>query len=110
MVNAGGYRCNEVGAMMVVTHPVVSMEHQYFVTETIPAIAEAGHRMPLIRCPISDYYCRQEKDWLLVGFYEQGCKTWGLDGVGPNFANDLCPEIWNGSWTCWKALLPACPR
>ena len=30
IVNAGGYRCNEVGAMMGVTHPVASMEHQYF--------------------------------------------------------------------------------
>lgn len=92
VVNAGGYRCNEVGAMMGVTHPVASMEHQYFITDDIPAIAEAGHRMPLLRCPISDYYCRQEKDGLLVGFYEQDCKTWGLDGIDPGFANDLCPD------------------
>ncbi|KNG93052.1 GcvT family protein [Pseudaestuariivita atlantica] len=92
VVNAGGYRCNEVGALMGVVHPVASMEHQYFVTETIPAIREAGHRMPLIRCPISDYYCRQEKDGLLIGFYEQECRTWGLDGISPDFANALCPD------------------
>ena len=92
VVNAGGYRVNEVGAMMGVEHPVASMEHQYFVTEDIPAIAAAGHRMPLLRCPISDYYCRQEKGGLLVGFYEQGCKTWGMDGIDPSFANDLCPD------------------
>ncbi|MGI9522350.1 MAG: GcvT family protein, partial [Hyphomicrobiaceae bacterium] len=92
VVNAGGYRCNEIGAMMGVHHPVASMEHQYFVTETIPAIADAGHRMPLLRCPISDYYCRQERDGLLLGFYEQDCKTWGVDGVDPNFTNALCPD------------------
>lgn len=92
VVNAGGYRCNEIGAMMGVHHPVASMEHQYFVTETIPAIADAGHRMPLLRCPISDYYCRQERDGLLIGFYEQDCKTWGLDGIDPNFSNALCPD------------------
>ncbi len=92
VVNACGYRVNEVGAMMGVHHPVASMEHQYFVTEDIPAIAEAGHRMPLLRCPISDYYSRQEKGGLLVGFYEQDCKTWGMDGISPNFANDLCPD------------------
>ncbi len=91
VVNACGYRVNEVGAMMGVHHPVASMEHQYFVTEDIPAIAEAGHRMPLLRCPISDYYSRQEKDGLLVGFYEQDCKTWGMDGISPDFSNDLCP-------------------
>lgn len=92
VVNACGYRVNEVGKMMHVHHPVASMEHQYFVTEDIPAIAEAGHRMPLLRCPISDYYSRQEKNGLLVGFYEQGCKTWGLNGISPNFTNDLCPD------------------
>ncbi len=92
VVNACGYRVNEVGAMMGVHHPVASMEHQYFVTEAIPAIEAAGHRMPLLRCPISDYYCRQEKNGLLVGFYEQDCKTWGMDGIDPDFVNALCPD------------------
>ncbi|WP_170552723.1 GcvT family protein [Ruegeria atlantica] len=92
VVNACGYRVNEVGAMMGVHHPVASMEHQYFLTEEIPAIRDAGHRMPLLRCPISDYYCRQEKNGLLLGFYEQDCKTWGMDGIDPNFVNALCPD------------------
>ncbi|WP_425037522.1 FAD-dependent oxidoreductase [Primorskyibacter sp. S187A] len=92
VVNACGYRVNEVGAMMGVSHPVASMEHQYFVTDDIPAIVGAGHRMPLLRCPISDYYARQEKNGLLVGFYEQDCRTWGMDGISPDFSNDLCPD------------------
>lgn len=92
VVNACGYRVNEVGAMMGVHHPVMSMEHQYFLTEPIQQIIDAGHRMPLLRCPISDYYCRQEKQGLLVGFYEQDCKTWGMDGIDPNFVNALCPD------------------
>jgi dimethylglycine dehydrogenase len=48
--------------------------------------------MPLLRCPISDYYSRQEKNGLLVGFYEQDCKTWGMDGIDPHFVNALCPD------------------
>jgi len=92
VINACGYRVNEVGKMMGVHHPVASMEHQYFVTDEIAAITQAGHRMPLLRCPISDYYCRQEKNGLLLGFYEQDCKTWGMDGISPNFSNDLCPD------------------
>lgn len=92
VVNAGGYRCNEIGTMMGVQHPVASMEHQYFLTEDIPAIAEAGQRIPLLRCPISDYYSRQEKNGLLLGFYEQECRTWGLDGIDPKFTNALCPD------------------
>ena len=92
VVNACGYRVNEVGAMMGVHHPVASMEHQYFVTEDIDGLVQAGHRMPLLRCPISDYYSRQEKNGLLVGFYEQDCKPWGMDGISPSFSNDLCPD------------------
>ena len=92
IVNAGGYRCNEVGAMMGVEHPVVSMEHQYMLTEPIPQLEELDYRVPLIRCPTDDFYSRQEKKGLLVGFYEQDCKTWGMDGIDPGFVNALCPD------------------
>ena len=92
IVNAGGYRCNEIGAMMGVELPVASMEHLYLLTEPIPAIEALDFRVPLLRCPTDDFYSRQEKNGLLVGFYEQGCKTWGLDGIDPNFSNALCPD------------------
>lgn len=92
VVNAGGYRCNELGAMMGVKLPVASMEHQYLLTETIPALAALDFRVPLIRCPADDFYSRQEKDGLLIGFYEQDCRTWGLDGIDPNFTMALCPD------------------
>ena len=94
IVNAGGYRCNEVGAMMGVELPVASMEHQYMLTDAIPQIEGLGDdfRTPLIRCPEDDFYQRAEKKGLLVGFYEQDCKTWGLDGIDPNFTNALCPD------------------
>ncbi len=92
VINAGGYRCNEIGKMMGVTLPVVSMEHQYFVTEEIPQLAELDHRVPLLRCPTDDFYSRQDKKGLLLGFYEQGCKTWGTDGIDPDFTNALCPD------------------
>ena len=114
VVNACGYRVNEVAAMMGVQHPVASMEHQYFVTETIPAIEQTDHRMPLLRCPISDYYCRQEKNGLLVGFYEQNCKTWGMNGIDPDFVNALCPDdmdrvmdVLEGAFARMPALMDA---
>ncbi len=92
IINAGGYRCNEIGKMMGVEHPVASMEHQYLLTEPIPDIEALDFRVPLIRCPTDDFYSRQEKNGLLVGFYEQGCRTWGLDGIDPNFTMALCPD------------------
>ncbi|WP_343562871.1 FAD-dependent oxidoreductase [Kiloniella sp. b19] len=92
VVNAGGYRCNEIAAMMGVQLPVASMEHQYLLTETIPDIEALDFRVPLIRCPTDDFYSRQEKNGLLLGFYEQDCKTWGLEGIDPNFTMALCPD------------------
>ena len=78
--------------MMGVHHPVMSMEHQYFLTQEIDAIKLADRRMPLLRCPISDFYCRQEGNGLLLGFYEQDCRTWGMDGIDPHFVNAQCPD------------------
>ncbi|WP_285671172.1 GcvT family protein [Paralimibaculum aggregatum] len=92
VINAGGYRCNEVGAMMGVQLPVASMEHQYFLTEPLAGIEAFGRRVPLIRCPTDDFYARQEKQGLLVGFYEQDCRTWGLDGIDPGFTMALSPD------------------
>ena len=92
IVNAGGYRCNEIGAMMGVEHSVASMEHQYMLTEPIPEIEALDIRVPLIRCPTDDFYSRQEKNGLLLGFYEQDCRTWGLDGIDPGFTMALCPD------------------
>ena len=92
VVNACGYRVNEVGAMMGVHHPVASMKHQYFITEDISAIAAAGHRMPLLRCPISDYYSRQEKGGLLIGFYEQAARPGGWTGSAP-ISRTICAPM-----------------
>lgn len=92
VVNATGYRVNEVGRMLGVEHPVISMEHQYFLTEPIAALEALDRRVPIIRDPGDDFYSRQEKFGLLVGIYEQDCKTWGLDGIDPSFTMELCPN------------------
>ena len=90
VVNASGYRVNEVGNMLGVIHPVTSMEHMYFLTDTMPELEQLDFRVPIIRDPGDDFYSRQEKNGLLVGVYEQGCKTFGMDGIDPNFTQALC--------------------
>lgn len=81
VVNATGYRVNEVGNMLEVTHPVTFMEHMYFLTEPMAELEALDKRVPITRDPRDDFYCRQEKNGLLVGVYEQGCKTFGMDGI-----------------------------
>ena len=92
VVNASGYRVNEVGNMLGVEHPVTSMEHMYFLTDSMPEIEVLDYQVPVIRDPYNDFYSRQEKKGLLVGVYEQGCKTFGMDGIDPEFTQALCPS------------------
>jgi len=92
VVNATGYRVNEVGGMLGVSHPVTSMEHMYFLTDTLPELEALDFRVPIIRDPGDDFYSRQEKLGLLVGVYEQGCLSFGMDGIDPDFTQALCPS------------------
>ncbi|WP_424968482.1 GcvT family protein [Dinoroseobacter sp. S375] len=92
VVIAAGYRANEVGEMLDITYPVISLEHMYFVTEDIPDLLARDTRVPMVRCPRDTFYMRQEKKGLLVGIYEEDCKTFGMDGIDPDFVNALCPD------------------
>ena len=91
IVNAGGYRVHQVGNFYGLEHAVSSMEHQFFLTEELPELQELGRRVPLLRDPGDDFYSRQEHHGLLVGIYEQGCKTWGRENIPVDFANKLEP-------------------
>jgi len=92
IVNAAGYRANEVGQLMGVEYPIVSMEHMYFVTEPIDELRDRQQRVAMVRCPRDTFYLRQEKQGLLLGVYEHDCKTFGVDGIDPEFTNALCPD------------------
>ncbi len=91
IVNAAGYRVHQVGNFYGLESAVSSMEHQFFLTEELPELTELGRRVPLLRDPGDDFYSRQEHHGLLVGIYEQGCKTWGREGIPVDFANKLEP-------------------
>ena len=93
VVNAGGYRANEVAAMVGVQHPMISMEHQYLVSEAVPELEARGDaRLPLVRDPDVSYYLRQERHGLILGPYERHCKAWAVDGVPPNFGMELLAD------------------
>ncbi len=92
IVVAAGYRVNEVGALMGIQYPVIAMEHMYFVTDDIPELVARETRVPMVRCPRDTFYMRQEKNGLLLGIYEHDCKTFGMNGIDPDFVNALCPD------------------
>ena len=90
VINAAGYRGGEVAAMVGQYLPIVTLSHQYLVTEDIPElVARGAARLPLIRDPDVSYYLRQERQGLLLGPYEWQATAHWLDGVPGEFANQL---------------------
>ena len=90
VINAAGYRGGEVAAMVGVYLPIVTLAHQYLLTEDIPALVERGAaRLPLLRDPDVSYYMRQERHGLILGPYEWQAKAHWLDGIPDEFANQL---------------------
>jgi dimethylglycine dehydrogenase len=92
VINAGGYRGGEVAALVGQYLPIVSMSHQYLVTETIPELAGRDAKLPLLRDPDTSYYLRQERDGLILGPYEWQATPHWLDGIPENFAYELYPD------------------
>lgn len=95
VVNAGGLWAREVGAMAGIYFPLHPMEHQYLVTEEVPLIAEMmadGKEHPHVMDPAGENYLRQEGRGLCIGFYEQPCRPWAVDGTSWEFGQDLLPN------------------
>ena len=92
VVNAGGLWAREVGAMAGVYLPLHPMEHQYVVTDDIPEIYERAVEHPHVMDPGGESYLRQEGRGLCIGFYEQGCKPWAVDGTSWDFGHELLPD------------------
>ncbi|WP_227267923.1 GcvT family protein [Roseobacter weihaiensis] len=92
VVNAGGLWAREVGAMAGVYFPLHPMEHQYIVTDDIPEIFERDSEHPHVMDPAGESYLRQEGRGLCIGFYEQPCKPWAVDGTPWSFGHELLPD------------------
>ena len=92
VVNAGGLWAREVGAMAGVYLPLHPMEHQYLVTEETPEIYERDTEHPHVMDPAGESYLRQEGRGLCIGFYEQPCKPWAVDGTPWDFGHELLPD------------------
>ncbi len=95
LVNAAGLWAREVGAMAGVYLPLHPMEHQYLVTENIPLIEQmidGGIEHPHVMDPSGESYLRQEARGLCIGFYEQTCRPWAVDGTPWDFGHELLPD------------------
>ncbi len=92
VVNAAGLWAREVAAMAGLYLPLLPMEHQYLVTEDLPEIYERAAEHPHVMDPGGESYLRQEGRGLCIGFYEQPCRGWAIDGTPWDFGHELLPN------------------
>ena len=89
VVNAGGLWAREIGALAGIYLPLHPMEHQYLVTEETPEVYERDKELPHVMDPAGESYLRQEGRGLVIGFYEQQCDPWAVDGTPSDFGHEL---------------------
>ena len=92
VVNAAGLWAREVGALAGVYLPLHPMEHQYLVTEDTPEVYENDRELPHVMDPEGESYLRQEGRGLVIGFYEQACEHWAVDGTPADFGHELLTD------------------
>ena len=89
VVNAAGLWAREVAEMVGVYLPLLPMAHQYLVTDDIPEIYDREAEFPHVMDPGGESYLRQEGRGLCIGFYEQKCEPWAVDGTPWDFGHEL---------------------
>ena len=90
VVNAGGMFASEIGRLVGVTVPLISMAHEYLITTP----SDLPRDMPTMRDPSLLVYYRPESGGLVMGGYERDPKPWSLDGIPPDFNGKLLEPDW----------------
>lgn len=103
IVNAAGYRAGEIMAMIGRALPLVTMSHQYLVTEDVPELAALTKRLPLMRDPDVSYYLRQERSGFILGPYEWRATPMWVDEIPQDFSF----KLWNDDLERLEAYIEA---
>ena len=82
VVNCAGQWAREVGRMAGVNVPLVSVQHQYLITDAIPGITRD---LPTLRDPDRLTYYKEDVGGLVMGGYEPNPIPWAVDGFPENF-------------------------
>ncbi|MEM7292630.1 MAG: FAD-dependent oxidoreductase, partial [Pseudomonadota bacterium] len=90
VVNAGGNHAQAIGRWNGLNLPIVNMQHQYVVTDTVPEFKEIDDEIPVIRDPRNSSYYRQEQKSALIGPYEtSGSRfAWPATNCTPDWSSD----------------------
>ncbi|MFO1048605.1 MAG: FAD-dependent oxidoreductase [Geminicoccaceae bacterium] len=92
VVLCAGQWTRALAAMAGVNVPLVSVQHQYLVTEPIAGVTPG---LPTLRDPDRLTYYKEEVGGLVMGGYEPNPKPWAERGLPERFEFQLLGEDWD---------------
>lgn len=92
VANCAGQWAREVGRLAGVNVPLVSVQHQYLITEAIPGITRD---LPTLRDPDRLTYYKEDVGGLVMGGYEPNPIPWAVGGFPEGFNFRLLQPDWD---------------
>jgi 4-methylaminobutanoate oxidase (formaldehyde-forming) len=92
VIVCAGQWTRDLCASVGVNVPLVSVEHQYMITEAIAGVAP---HLPTLRDPDRLTYYKEEVGGLVMGGYEPNPIPWALDGPPKDFNFSLLNSNWD---------------
>ncbi len=106
VVNCCGQWAREFGMLAGVNVPLISVQHQYLLTESIPGVTP---NLPTLRDPDRLTYYKEEVGSLIMGGYEPNPIVWAEDGLPNNFHFTLLDADWDHFEPMMALALPRLP-
>ena len=92
VVNCAGQWARAIGQLAGVNVPLVSVQHQYIVTEPIAGVMK---NLPTLRDPDRLTYYKEEVGGLVMGGYEPNPIPWAEHGIPDGFEFQLLNDNWD---------------
>jgi len=106
LVNCAGQWAREVGQLAGVNVPLVSVQHQYLITEPIDGVTSD---LPTLRDPDRLTYFKEEVGGLVMGGYEPNPVGWAQEGFPENFSFSLLDSDWDHFEQLMTQAMPRVP-
>ena len=106
VVNCAGQWAREVGRLVGIDVPLVSVQHQYLITEAIPGVAR---NLPTLRDPDRLTYYKEEVGGLVMGGYEPNPIPWAVNGIPEKFNFQLLQPDWEHFQTIMELAMARVP-
>lgn len=106
VINCGGQWANEIAGLAGSHVPLISVQHQYMVTEPIEGLP---CDMPTVRDPDNRIYFKEEVGGLVAGVYEPDPIPWAIGGIPEGFHFSLLESNWEQFEPAIKACIERVP-